>query len=88
VLDEATSSVDRESEVLLQRATNELMKNRSCLVIAHRLETVRHADRILVLERGKLMEFGSHEELLAKGGIYAHFVDLQGTSGSLSETTH
>ncbi len=88
VLDEATSSVDRESEVLLQRATNELMKNRSCLVIAHRLETVRHADRILVLERGKLMEVGSHEELLARGGIYSHFVDLQGTSGSLSETTH
>lgn len=88
VLDEATSSVDRESEILLQKATQELMKNRSCLVIAHRLETVRHADKILVLERGQLMESGSHEELLKRGGIYAHFVDLQGSSGNLSETTH
>lgn len=88
VLDEATSSVDRESEILLQKATQELMKNRSCLVIAHRLETVRHADKILVLERGQLMESGSHEDLLKRGGIYAHFVDLQGSSGNLSEITH
>jgi ATP-binding cassette subfamily B multidrug efflux pump len=87
VLDEATSSVDRESEILLQKATEELMQKRTCLVIAHRLETVRHADRILVLERGKLIEFGNHESLLQQNGVYANFVDLQGSQGTL-ETTH
>jgi ATP-binding cassette, subfamily B, multidrug efflux pump len=87
VLDEATSSVDRESEILLQRATEELMKNRTCLVIAHRLETVRHADRIFVLEKGKLIESGNHETLLKLDGVYANFVDLQGSQGTL-ETSH
>lgn len=83
VLDEATSSVDRESEVLLQEATAELMRGRTCLVIAHRLETVRHADRILVLERGKLVESGNHEELLALKGIYARFVHFQESDGGV-----
>jgi ATP-binding cassette subfamily B protein len=77
VLDEATSSVDRESEIMLQRAAGELMKGRTSIVIAHRLETVRDADRILVLERGKLVEEGNHESLLARGGIYARFVRFQ-----------
>jgi ATP-binding cassette subfamily B multidrug efflux pump len=77
VLDEATSSVDRESEVLLQRAAREITKGCSALVIAHRLETVRDADRILVLERGRLIEEGSHPELLRRGGKYARFVELQ-----------
>ena len=77
VLDEATSSVDSESERLLQQAARELMRERASIVIAHRLETVKHADRILVLERGELAEAGSHAELLALGGIYAKFVRLQ-----------
>lgn len=77
VLDEATSSVDRESEMLLQQAARELTKGCSALVIAHRLETVRHADRILVFERGRLIEEGNHEALLGLGGKYARFVQLQ-----------
>ncbi len=77
VLDEATSSVDRESEILLQRAARELTKGRSAIVIAHRLDTVKHADRILVLEKGRLVEEGSHQELLAKGERYSRFVALQ-----------
>jgi ATP-binding cassette subfamily B multidrug efflux pump len=77
VLDEATSSVDRESEILLQRAARELTRGCSSLVIAHRLETVRHADHILVFDRGHLLEEGNHESLLGKGGKYAHFVRLQ-----------
>jgi len=77
VLDEATSSVDHLSEQLLKRATQELMRGRSALVIAHRLETVRQAHRILVLERGRLVEQGSHETLLRENGRYARFVRLQ-----------
>jgi ATP-binding cassette subfamily B protein len=77
VLDEATSSVDRESELLLQRASREITKGCSALVIAHRLETVRHADRILVFERGRLIEEGSHAALVRQGGKYARFVQLQ-----------
>lgn len=77
VLDEATSSVDRESEVLLQRASREITKGCSALVIAHRLETVRDADRILVLDRGRLIEEGSHAELVRRGGKYSRFVELQ-----------
>lgn len=81
VLDEATSSVDRESEILLQRAAREITRNCSALVIAHRLETVRDADRILVFERGRLIEEGNHAKLLRQGGKYAHFVKLQRARG-------
>lgn len=80
VLDEATSSVDQDSERRLQAATAELMRGRASIVIAHRLETVKHCDQILVLEKGKLAEQGSHDELIARGGLYAHFVKLQETA--------
>lgn len=77
VLDEATSALDSESEKLVQEALEVLMKNRTSLVIAHRLSTVRRADRILVLEKGRVVETGTHRELLDQNGIYARFHALQ-----------
>jgi ATP-binding cassette, subfamily B, multidrug efflux pump len=77
VLDEATSSVDHESERQLQNATRELVRGRAAIVIAHRLETVRNADCILVFERGQLVESGDHDSLVAGAGRYAKFVQLQ-----------
>ena len=81
VLDEATSHLDAISEQAVHRALAELMKNRTTLVIAHRLSTVREADRILVLDRGRVMEQGRHEELLAEGGFYAELVGRQLAAG-------
>jgi subfamily B ATP-binding cassette protein MsbA len=71
VLDEATSSLDSESERLVEEAMEELFRGRSTLIIAHRLSTVRRADRVLVLDRGQIVESGRHEELLTHGGLYA-----------------
>jgi subfamily B ATP-binding cassette protein MsbA len=77
ILDEATSSLDAESERLVQGALANLMKGRTTLVIAHRLATVRNADRILVLDGGEIREMGRHEELLRKGGLYSRLHELQ-----------
>ncbi|MBI4539348.1 MAG: ABC transporter ATP-binding protein [Gemmatimonadetes bacterium] len=77
VLDEATSSVDSELEAQIQQAIDELMRGRTSLVIAHRLSTVQNADRILVVHRGEIREEGTHEELLAGGGIYARLYEFQ-----------
>jgi ATP-binding cassette subfamily B protein len=77
LLDEATASLDSESEHLVQRALSELCKGRTTLVIAHRLSTIMHADRILVVEGGQVVESGRHDELLRKGGRYALFYRLQ-----------
>ncbi len=77
ILDEATSSLDTESERLVQDAINHLMQDRTSIVIAHRLSTVRHADEIIVLSHGRIAERGRHEELVSKGGIYQKLVDMQ-----------
>jgi ATP-binding cassette subfamily B protein len=77
ILDEATSSVDTETEAVMQQAVQRLLKGRTSIVIAHRLSTIRYVDRILVLHRGVLVEDGSHEELLALNGYYARLYKLQ-----------
>ena len=77
ILDEATSSVDTRTEVLIQQAMNRLMQGRTSFIIAHRLSTIRDADRILVLREGDIVEQGTHEELLEKGGFYANLYNSQ-----------
>jgi subfamily B ATP-binding cassette protein MsbA len=77
ILDEATSSLDTESERLVQAAMQKLMENRTTLVIAHRLSTVEHADRIVVLAHGRVVESGTHRELLARNGVYAGLYRIQ-----------
>ena len=78
ILDEATSALDTESEKLVQDALKNLMVGRTTLVIAHRLSTITHADEILVLEKGEIVERGNHKVLYEKGGKYKHLVELQG----------
>jgi ATP-binding cassette subfamily B multidrug efflux pump len=77
ILDEATSSVDTRTEILIQKAMDELMKNRTSFVIAHRLSTIRNADLILVIDEGDIVEQGTHEELLARNGFYAELYNSQ-----------
>ena len=77
ILDEATSSLDTASEKAVQEALNHLMTNRTSLVIAHRLSTVQNADKIIVLEKGEIVEIGNHDELLSKNNFYKKFIDLQ-----------
>ncbi|MBY0425956.1 MAG: ATP-binding cassette domain-containing protein, partial [Cytophagales bacterium] len=77
VLDEATSSVDSETEEIIQVAIEKMMKGRTSLVIAHRLSTIQKADRILVLDKGEIVEQGKHEELLAMNGYYTQLYQMQ-----------
>jgi ATP-binding cassette subfamily B protein len=77
ILDEATSSVDTKTELMIRAALDRLLEGRTALVIAHRLSTIQHADRILVFHKGRLREEGSHQELLARRGIYYRLYQLQ-----------
>lgn len=86
VLDEATSSVDAETEGLIQEALGSMLEGRTAIVVAHRLATVRKADRILVMHHGRLREQGSHDELVAQGGLYDKLVKLQWGAGSGAPT--
>jgi ABC-type multidrug transport system fused ATPase/permease subunit len=81
VLDEATSSIDSESELLIQRATERITKGRTSLIVAHRLSTIRDADAIFVLEKGRVVQRGSHESLINEHGVYRDLNRMQmGTS--------
>jgi ATP-binding cassette subfamily B protein len=77
LLDEATSALDAQSERLVQQALERLMAERTTIVIAHRLATVRAADRIVVMDEGRIVEEGRHSDLAAQGGLYAHLANLQ-----------
>ena len=87
ILDEATSSLDTEAEILVQRALANLMRGRTVIVIAHRLSTIRRADRIVVIEKGKITEVGTHSDLMEKRGLYQRLHDLQ-VEGEESELKH
>jgi subfamily B ATP-binding cassette protein MsbA len=80
ILDEATSALDSESEQLVQSALDRLLVNRTALVIAHRLSTIQHADEIIVMDEGKIVERGTHEGLMEGAGVYRRLVELQNLS--------
>ena len=77
VLDEATANIDTETEQIIQRAMRTISKDRTTIVVAHRLSTIQNADKIIVLHKGQVREMGNHQELLAKGGYYYHLYQLQ-----------
>ena len=77
ILDEATSALDTESEYYVQEALDRLMKNRTSIVIAHRLSTIQHADEIIVMDKGKIVERGTHKKLIEDNGLYKKLIDLQ-----------
>ena len=79
ILDEATSSVDTETELILQKATLALLKGKTSIVIAHRLSTIKHADNIIVLNKGEIAEYGTHESLLRKNGYYSELIHSSGS---------
>jgi ATP-binding cassette, subfamily B, multidrug efflux pump len=77
ILDEATSSIDTESEMLIQNAIDTLIKGRTSIVIAHRLSTIRKANKIIVLDKGEIKEVGNHEDLMLHNGFYAKLINMQ-----------
>lgn len=85
LLDEATSALDAESEHAVQRAVEELARTRTTLIVAHRLATVKKADRIIVMEDGRIAAQGTHDALVAEGGLYARLARLQFTEGLAAE---
>ena len=85
LLDETTSALDSESERLVQHAVEKLSKDRTTLIVAHRLSTVKKADRILVLDEGRIVADGTHEQLVSDGGLYARLAKLQFTDGLAAE---
>ncbi|AEH63182.1 ABC transporter transmembrane domain-containing protein [Zymomonas mobilis] len=88
LLDEATSALDAESEQAVQQALEKLMKGRSSIIIAHRLATVRHADRIIVMDKGKIVEEGSHDQLIQKNGLYARLAQLQFSDQKIADSNN
>ncbi|MCW4050754.1 MAG: ATP-binding cassette domain-containing protein, partial [Candidatus Bathyarchaeota archaeon] len=77
IMDEATSSVDAYTELIIQRALDMVLKNRTSIIIAHRLSTVRNADKIVVLSEGRIVESGTHDELVENEGLYKHLYEMQ-----------
>ena len=77
VLDEATANIDTETESLITHALESLMEGRTTIMVAHRLSTIQHADKIMVMHKGRIRESGSHQELLAKDGLYKRLYELQ-----------
>ena len=77
VMDEATANIDTQTEALIQNALEKLMEGRTTIMVAHRLSTIQHADKIIVMHKGRIQESGTHQELLALNGIYKKLYDLQ-----------
>ena len=77
IFDEATSSLDSESESSVQKAIEEVMKNRTSIIIAHRLSTIKNVDKIIVIEGGKIIEVGRHEDLIKSNNVYSKFIKMQ-----------